>query len=201
MKARDWRAFLEAQRAGHRKALFTVTELANAAGVGRNALNVELSRLLRQGIVLRYAHGLYGLPGAVTVDDLLPAIDAHAYMTGLHALHRHHLVAQIPTAITCFTDRRSPRARVRPTPVGRLVFVCVRSRVYHPPAGGPMAGPEQALCDFLYLCRRDGIAPSSQVTFLDLGRLQKGLLLEFAERYPSTVIGELRDLTGGPGPR
>ncbi|MBI4603361.1 MAG: hypothetical protein HY721_15525 [Planctomycetes bacterium] len=201
MKAREWREVLEEQRKAHGKVLFTVTELANLGLVGRNALNVELSRLRRQGIAVRYAHGLYGLPGAVSPEDLLPAIDSRAYMTGIYALHLHRLVTQVPTAITCFTDRRSPRARVRSTPLGRFVFVCVRSQVYDPPADGPVAGPEQALCDFIYLCRRNGVAPESQVTFRVLGGLRAGRILRIAKRYPSTVGTEVRRLLAGSGTR
>ncbi len=194
MKAREWRAALEDQRKTHGKALFTLTELANLAQVGRNALQVELSRLRRQGVVVRYAQGLYGLPGAVSAEELLPAIDSHAYMTGLHALHRYNLVTQVPQVITCFTDRRSPRARVRSTPVGKLELVCVRSKAYVPPVGGSLASPEQALCDFVYLCLRGGVWPSSQVTFRNLSRLRAGRLRTIATRYPATVGLEVERL-------
>jgi hypothetical protein len=199
MKAREWRDFLEEQRNVHGKALFTVTELANVGAVRRNALNVELSRLRRQGIVVRYAHGLYGLPGAASVEDLVIAIDGHAYMTGIYALHLHRLITQVPTVITCFTDRRSARARIRSTPAGRFVFICVRSRVYDQPAGRPIAAPEQALCDFVYLCRRDGVDPASQVTFRNLQGLRRARLARLAKRYPSTVGEEVRRLLASTG--
>lgn len=204
MKALDWRRFLEEQRRAHGKKLFTVTELANAATVGRNAMNVTLSRLRRQGVVRRYAQGLYGLPDAVSAEELLVAMDDRAYMTGLHALYLHQLITQIPGSITCFTDRRSPRARIRTTPVGRFVFICVRSRVYVPPpdvftagtdeARRALAGPEQALCDFVYLCRREGVPAFSEVTFRNLNQLDRKALQVTAERYPDTVRREVRTI-------
>lgn len=194
MKAREWRDVLEEQRKAHGKVLFTLTELAHLARVGRKVLNVELWRLRRQGIVVRYAQGLHGLPGAVGAEDLLPAIDPHAYMTGLHALRRHNLVTQVPATITCFTDRRSPRARVRSTPSGRFELVCVRSRVYAPPSEGVLASPEQALCDFVYLCRRAGVAAAAQATLRRLDRLHPGRLRTIAARYPSTVRHEVERL-------
>ena len=86
VKANAWRKFLEEQRDRHGKVLFTVTELANVAGVSRAALNVELARLRDQEIIAKYAHGLYGLPGAVSPQVLVPAIDSHAYITGHYAL-------------------------------------------------------------------------------------------------------------------
>jgi hypothetical protein len=186
MKADAWRKYLEEQRDRHEKVLFTVTELANVAGVSRAALNVELSRLRRQEIIARYAHGLYGLPGAVPPQVLVPAIDSHAYITAHYALYCHNLVTQAPTAITCFTDRRSPRGQDRVTPVGRLVFVCVQSKAYFPPQGA-IAPPAQALCDYVYLSRRLATAPESLVTFRNLARVRDADFPRVLVRYPRSV--------------
>ena len=187
MRANAWREFLGEQRERHGKVLFTVTELANAAGTSRAALNVELTRLRDQGIIVRYAHGLYGLPGAASAEVLVPAIDSHAYITGHYALYGRQLVAQAPAAITCFTDRWSPAARERITPVGRLTFVCVRSKVYFPVSEGAMATTAQALCDYVYLARRHGTAPEALVTFRNLARVRGGDFPQILARYPMSV--------------
>jgi predicted transcriptional regulator of viral defense system len=187
MKANVWRKYLEEQRDRHEKVLFTVTELANVAGASRAAVNVELTRLRQQEIIAKYAHGLYGLPGAVTPQVLVPAIDSHAYITGHYALYRHHLVTQVPVIITCFTDRRSPRARERVTPVGRLVFICVQSAVYFPVSDGAIASAAQALCDYVYLSRRQGTAPEDLVTFRNLDRLRDADFSSILARYPNSV--------------
>ncbi len=194
MKMREWQAFMQAQIREHGKVLYSVTELANVAGVSRNALNVELSRLQRQGIVVKYAHGCYGLPGAVTPDALLSAIDSHAYMTGSYALHVHGLITQAPTRITCFSDRYSPRAKERNTPVGRFVFTCVRGRVYAPPSGSVLASAPQALCDFVYMMRRAGAAPEGIVTFRNLATIAEAELELILKRYPSTVRQHVKAL-------
>ena len=200
MKARDWHRFLEDQRRRHGKVLFAVTELAHIANTSRAALNVELTRLRRQGILVRYAHGQYGLPDAVTPELLLPAMDSHAYITGSYALYVHNLITQAPTCITCFTDRRSPRAQVRKTPVGRFVFVCVRSRVYAPPATGVLAAPEQALYDFVYILRRQGLAIQGQVSWRNLEKLKRAECLRIGAHYPATVRTEVRALIPGCPP-
>jgi len=187
MKASDWREFLQQQRDERGKVLYSVTELANVAGVSRAALNVELARLRKQEILVKYAHGLYGLPGEVNVETLISAIDSHAYITGHYALYRHHLVTQVPTALTCFTDRRSPRARERSTPVGRLVFVYVRSGVYRPTPEGLIAPPAQALCDYVYLARRQGVRPEALVTFRNLQRIRTPDFPTLLAHYPITV--------------
>ena len=187
MRANAWRKYLQKQRERHGKVLFTVTELANVACASPPALNVELARLRKQEIIVRYAHRLYGMPGVVSPQVLVTAIDSHAYITGHYALYGHQMVTQVPTTITCFTDRRSPRARERVTPVGRLVFVCVRSNVYLPVPTGAVAPPAQALCDYVYLLRRRGAKPEALVTFRNLARIQATDLPPILARYPVSV--------------
>ncbi len=187
MRANAWREYLEEQRERHGKVLFTLTELANVACVPPAVLNVELSRLRRQNIIARYAYGLYGMPGAVSPQVLVSAIDSHAYITGHYAVHSYQMVTQMPANITCFTDRRSPRARQRITPVGRLIFVCVRSKVYSPAPDAAIAPPAQALCDYVYLSRRHGADPEALVTFRNLERIRAEELAPILPRYPVRV--------------
>jgi len=187
MKAREWERYLQAQRQQHGKVLFTITELAHVSGSSRNVLNVELNRLCRQGIAVRYDHGLYGLPDAAGPEELVQLMDSRAYITASYALLLHGIIAQVPARITCFTNRRSPRARVRQTPVGQIEFVCIRSRVYNLPPDQPIAPSFQALCDFVYLARRQGVDLARQVTFRNLDQISGVLPTELLERYPSTV--------------
>ena len=197
MKAREWQRYLEAERRMHGKAVFTVTELANVSGSTPQVLNVELDRLCKQGIVVRYARGRYGLPEAVTPESLLPQLDAQAYITGAFALHRNNLINQVPVEITCFTCRRHNRSRVRTTPLGRFAFACIRPPVYAPPVEGVLAGPEQALCDFVFLMRRRGVEAASQVTFRGLRGLDAAAWREIARRYPNSVQEEAARILAG----
>jgi hypothetical protein len=187
VRANAWRKYLEEQRQRYGKVLFTRTELANVAFVSPAALNVELARLRRQEIIVRYAHGLYGMPGAVSPQFLVPAIDSHAYITGHYALYNYQMVTQTPVTITCFTDRRSPRAQERITSVGRLIFVCVRSSVYLPVPEAAIAPPPQAFCDYVYLSRRYGVEPEALVTFRNLERIGAEELAPILPRYPVSV--------------
>ena len=187
MRANAWRKYLEEQRERNAKVLFTLTELANVARASPAALNVELARLRRQEIIMRYSHGLYGVPGAVSPQVLVPAIDSHAYITGHYALYGCQMVTQLPVTITCFTDRRSSRAQQRVTSVGRLIFVCVRSSVYVPVPEAAIAPPAQALCDYVYLSRRHGTEPEALVTFRNLARIRAEDLAPILARYPVSV--------------
>ena len=190
MTALQWHRYLEQARLRDHKTVFTVTELANIANVAPHSLNVQLGRLVGQGVIVRYASGKYGLPGRVSPEDLVGPLDSGAYITGLYALSHHNLVTQWPTTITCFTNRRHNRSRIRKTPIGTFSFVCVSGRIYDHPAEGNIVRAEQAFCDWLYLCSRKNVAPESQVTFSDLSGLREEVLADLLPRYPGTVARE-----------
>ena len=191
MKAIDWQQFLHEQRDRYGKVVFSPTELANASSQEWPALKGALSRLVAQGVIERYVEGRYGLPRAVAVEDLVRSLDPAAYVSGIYALYRHQLITQVPTEIHCFTDRRHNRSRVRASSLGRIVFVCVTGPVYAYPNQDIIAPPEQALCDYVYLCRKQGIDSSSVVTFRNLNRLDIEKLRAHLSRYPKTVSKEV----------
>ena len=186
MKAREWQKYLEEQAGQHKKFLFSVTELANVSGTSRHAVNIELSRLRKYGLIERYGRGRYGLPARVTPEILLHFLDRYAYITGSYALFHHGLITQAPSVVTCFTKRRHSRSEFS-TPAGHFVFVCVKPPIYTPPDNGVMAGPEQAICDYVYIMRRRGAAPESQITLRNLKKLRVNILKNLESRYPETV--------------
>lgn len=153
--------------------------------------NTELGRLVRRGLITRYAHGRYGPTQGVAPEDVLPEVDSGAYITGFYALFRHQVVTQVPAEVTCFTGRRHNRRADRVTPAGKLRFNCVPASIYAKPVDQVLAPSEQALCDFVWLSLRDGIEPRSLVTFRNLdalsGRRLNKVLLRYPERVRNTV--------------
>lgn len=185
MKAVEWVRFLTDQRHQHGKTVFSVAELANVADATPAVLNVQLGRLVRQGLIRRWVPGRYGLPDGVTAEDLAAAIDADAYVTGAYALSRQGIITQQPRGIDCFTRRRHNRSRRRTTPLGTLTFVCVSPRIHDLPADGGIASPAQALCDLVYLLRRQGLDAGSLYTFRKLDQVFVSPAV--LARYPQTV--------------
>jgi hypothetical protein len=196
MKTLEWQSFFAEQRARHGKVVFSVAELANAAHTTLHAVNTELGRLTRRGLITRYAHGRYGPAENVAPEDILPQVDPGAYITGFHALHRHHLVTQVPTEVTCFTNRRHNRRADRITPAGKLRFIRVPATVYAKAADQALAPPEQALCDFVWLNLRGGFEPQSLVTFRNLNALNHRRLDQILRRYPQPVRNTVKTICG-----
>ena len=185
MKTLAWQQFFAQQREQHGKVIFSVAELANVAQTSLHALNTELGRLVQRGLISRYAQGRYGPPQGAEAQTVIASIDSGAYITGFHALFLNHIVTQVPTEITCFTNRRHNRQENRVSPAGRLQFICVPARIYQKPAGATSA--EQALCDFCWLMLRTGIEPQSLLTFKNLHRLKPRSLRIHLKNYPEKV--------------
>ena len=73
------------------------------------------------------------------------------------------------------------------TPFGCVVFVSVNDRIHAKPKNDVLVSSEQALCDFVYLLRREGVNPSAVVSFCGLHKLSEPHLDLLLKRYPSTV--------------
>jgi len=188
MRAIEWHRYLLEQRERHGKMLFSVSELANIGSTTPAALNLALIRLVAGGVLARYVRAWYGLPGQVDIDHLIRAIDGGAYITSTASLYRHGLITQIPMQTLCFTNRRYNRARERRTPLGTLVFACVQRPIYDPPPDGEIRAPAaQALFDFVYISRRDGVDPQSNVTFRNIRKVNSIEIARIGGRYPSSV--------------
>ena len=194
MKASEWEQALRRYRDHYGKVVFTPTELANIGGHSMPVLKNTLRRLRNHGVLQRYAPGKYGLPGAADAEALVSAAYAGAYITGLYALYKHGVVTQTPQRIHVFTNRRHNRSRIRRTELGSLVFVCVKRPVYSCPQDSVLAGPEQALCDFVYLMRRQGLAADSLVSFRKLAAMDRSEMERHLSRYPKSVSKEMHGL-------
>jgi hypothetical protein len=186
MKALDWLKLFQKYARQHNKHVFTSTELANLSGASPRVLRVTLSRLQREGVVLRLAQGLYG-PEPVSAQALVPCLDPCAYVTGFAALHHHGHVDQVPRLFTCFTNRRHS-SRVRRTGAGTIELLTISEPIYSFPTGAeaPVAPPEQAFYDHVYRCRLQGVGARG-LTLRRLDELRPDVMAQLAERYPRTV--------------
>lgn len=201
MRASEWQNVLCQYRDRDGKVVFTPTELANIAGHTMPVMKNTLHRLCDQSVLQKYAHGKYGLPGAVDAETLISAAYPGAYISGLYALYRHGIVTQTPQRIHVFTNRRHNVSRIRRTELGTIVFVSVRRPVYCPPEGRVLTGPEQALCDFVYLTRRQGLSVRSLVTLRNLASMDSAVMVQHLARYPKSVAKELHELRQTAGER
>lgn len=189
MTAIQWIKTLQKQSRDFNKSVFTTTELASLSGQSRHFLLVQLSRLVKKGVLIRYKRGLYG-EKEQPVEELVPYLDSSAYCTGHYALFKYGLTTQIPTTVTCFTKRHHCRNRIISAGSNKFEFFKPRESIYSCPES-KMALPEQAFCDYVYYCRNRGLNPSSISTFRNLSSLNKKETGKILINYPKTVQREV----------
>jgi len=194
MKMREWERTLSQLHNRSGKQFYRVAELANLAINHSKLRGIELARLVNAGLLIRYTHGIYGIPEATDVPQLAAVMDSHSYVTGEAALYHHGLMTQASTRKTCFTNRRHNRSRVRHTPLGIFTFCSVSSPVYTPPDKHEYAPPAQALHDFVFIMRQRGAEPESVATLRNLDMIEKAEMDTVAMRYPDTVRRQARAL-------
>ena len=145
MTSVQWVKLLEKQHREFNKSVYTVTELMSLSGLKRDYLLVQLSRLVKKGVLIRYRYGLYGI-SECSPEQIVPYLDSSAYCTGQYALFKHGFITQIPTAITCFTKRHHCRNRIFSAGSNKYEFFKPMSHIHSCPEFG-MASPEQAFCE------------------------------------------------------
>ncbi|MBN2187969.1 MAG: type IV toxin-antitoxin system AbiEi family antitoxin domain-containing protein [Chitinispirillaceae bacterium] len=188
----QWVKLLEKQYREYNKPVYTVTELASLSGSARHSLLVQLSRLVKRGVLVRYKHGLYGI-AQYPPEQVIAYLDPSAYCTGHYALYKQGFVTQIPSTVTCFTKKHHCRNRIFSAGPDRYEFFKPASRIYSHPGSG-MAPPEQAFCDYVYFCRNRGFKASSVSTFRKLSSLDKQKVEKLLAHYPKTVLKEASQL-------
>jgi hypothetical protein len=185
----QWIKLLERQSRESNKPIFTVTELTALCGLKRASLSVQLSRLTKAGVFFRYGHGLYGI-AEYAPEIVVGYLDSAAYCTGHYALFKYGFITQVPSVVTCFTNKHHGRSRIRTVGSFTYEFVMPSSAIYNPPEPDALASPEQAFCDFVFICRNRGITPASIVTLRKLATLNRQEIKRLLKNYPATVRSE-----------
>jgi len=173
------------------KPFWSVADLEKVLGYGtRKSLLVALHRLTVSGILERVRRGYYRVSTRPADEAALAnVLYRPSYLSFESALARHGILSQIPYTMTFATTRRSKRMTIG----GREAeFRQVKKDLffgYKLEGGLYIAEPEKALLDELYMMKRGRAAIPLEE--LDVDRLSKGRLREFALRFPDAVKGQV----------
>ncbi|MEW5932396.1 MAG: hypothetical protein AB1816_02245 [Bacillota bacterium] len=202
MRVVQWMRLFKQYRDKH---LFSLSDLIQMTGEKRQSLLVQLSRLEKAGLVERAARGWYLNPfNPATPEEVATAIRFPSYLSLEYALARHSVLSQFPYTLTLVTTRLpcildTDRTRFEYHQVSRRLFWG-----YRPLAGTPVAEPEKALLDLVYIRHvrsRELSAERLESLFDDmyLEELDLGKLAAYARRFGTATERALAAALGAFG--
>jgi len=147
-----------------RSPIFTTREFALLCGRRPDAASRSLTRLANAGSIVRVTRGVWAQPAhpyfnpLAAVSHLLGG--ERGYVSFLTAMHLHGMLSQIPSAIQIATTGHTRGLR---SPIGHYQFIQLKPAMMTDGielqpgnATFPIATPEKALLDTLYVATRRG---------------------------------------------
>jgi predicted transcriptional regulator of viral defense system len=189
----DWVTTLAAE--ARTNPLVRIRETASKRGLSSAAVAEALKRQRKRGLLEKVADGVYlnKLATSVSARDVVNELVPDSYISLGTALAEWGLYSQNPIATTCVTTAR-----------GRKIKTASIDIVYRKISPGlfwgftekkgrygsyKIAEPEKAFLDWIYFTLKDGL--DVEFDEIQFGKLGRSRLVEYARKYPSTVVQTL----------
>jgi predicted transcriptional regulator of viral defense system len=189
----DWVTTLAAE--ARTNPLVRIRETASKRGLSSAAVAEALKRQRKRGLLEKVADGVYlnKLATSVSARDVVNELVPDSYISLGTALAEWGLYSQNPIATTCVTTAR-----------GRKIKTASIDIVYRKISPGlfwgftekkgrygsyKIAEPEKAFLDWIYFTLKDGL--DVEFDEIQFGKLGRSRLVEYAKKYPSTVVQTL----------
>jgi predicted transcriptional regulator of viral defense system len=170
-------------------------KLARKYAIVPPAVAQALARQEARGLVEHIGRKIYFNHLALDSSsrDLVNVLRSHAYVSLDSALREYGISTQDSRVLTCVTTGRPREFH------GSTIHISYRGISEHlywgfkrkktRYGGYQIAEPEKALLDWIYLSLQGGLAPA--LDELNLRELSRRKLVEYAKRFPSTVLKHL----------
>jgi len=189
----DWIATLATE--AKTSAVLGIRKLAPKYGLSPSAVSKALQRLASKGAIEPLADGVYlnKLTAGYTARDVVNELRPDSYISLDTALAEWGLSTQSPVALTCVSTANARTIRSESVHISYrkiktdLFWGFLEKKTRY--TTYKIAEPEKALLDWLYFHLQDGLpAPLDEIQF---HKLDQTKLLEYAKKYPSTVLKAL----------
>lgn len=141
--------------------IFTTHEMASLSGKSPSTVVHSLSRLAKQGLLVKIYRGVWAEPGprAISPFEIIPYLfpRQRVYVSFISALHLHGIVEQIPQVITLASTAHTSvlRTKAGVFSVHQIAPAFFDGFDWYKGEGNFLiAEPEKALIDSLYLSSR-----------------------------------------------
>lgn len=189
----DWVSVIRDE--GQNSSILRADELARKYKIVPAAVAQALSRQEEKGLVEHISRKIYfnRLAPESSPRELVNVLRIRAYISLDSALQEYGISTQSPRVLTCVTTDR-PREFNRRTIhilyrgiTEQLYWGFIKKRTRY--GSYQIAEPEKGLLDWIYLSLQEGLAPA--LDELDFARLSRAKLVQYAQRFPSTVYKHL----------
>jgi len=144
-----------------KRSVFTTYELVTLSGKSRSTVTQCLTRLVKQGLLMKIYRGVWAEPGPRPISSLevIPYLFSRqrVYVSFISALHLHGIVEQVSQVITLASTShtRTLRTKAGVFSVHQIAPAFFGGFDWYKGAGSFLiAEPEKALIDSLYLSSR-----------------------------------------------
>jgi len=178
---------------GIQKDFFSIGDFRKLSRLKGESLRVGLNRWVKQGYLRRLARGIYQLNTApFEPERIANQLYFPSYLSFESALSRYGVLSQIPYTLTFATPRKTKtislgdrEAQFRQLKKELFFGYTLREGIY-------IALAEKALLDTLYLASKGRLPLGKEG--LNLKRLSKKRLRDFARRFPAATQRKLKEL-------
>lgn len=187
----DW---IEVLRQG--KSIYNFAELMRISRLPVTSVRRVIHRLLRKGLLLKLSKGLFANPFvSPSLEEVSGVLYPPCYISLESALFMHGVSVQTTHMLTCVTTNKTKTFR---TALGEIAYSHVKKELffgYDISDRLPLAWPEKAALDFIYIQRKNGLVPSLDEwnwENLDIDRMNS-----LAAVYPKTVKNYIKKFIPG----
>jgi len=186
----DWVTVIREE--AKKSSVLRADELAQKYRVGYPSVTQALSRQAERGLVEHVGSKIYfnRLALEASPKDLVNVLRTRAYISLDSALREYGISTQSPRVLTCVTVERPYEFRgdsiaIRYRGISPRLYWGFKEKETRY-SSYQIAEPEKALLDWIYLKLQDGVEPT--LDELDFSHLKRSKLVEYARRFPGTVL-------------
>jgi len=168
------------------RSIYSFAELLRISGLSAPSLRRALHRLTRRGLLIKLGKGFYANSFVIpSLEEVAGWLYPPSYISLESALFLHGVLEQTPHLVTCVTLNKTKAFH---TALGEIAYFHLKSELffgYQIRDHTPMAWPEKAALDFVYLQRQNGLEPALDEWNWENLNLSK--LYSLLKAYPKTV--------------
>lgn len=182
--------WIEVLRKG--KSIYNFAEFMRISMLPVPSLRRAIQRLLKKRLLLKLSKELYANPlAAPSLEEVASVLYPPSYVSLESALFMHGILEQAPHLLTCVSTNKTKTFR---TDLGEIAYFHLKRELffgYEITDRVPLAWPEKAALDFVYIQRQNGLTPSLDEWNWESLNVDK--MNSLAKSYPGTVKTHIKE--------